>query len=69
MSKDFFLGQDLRAVVSKINVVFGSLSKRVWSQNLKHTTKLVIYKSMILPILLYGCEILRRANMEGMFPK
>ncbi|CAH8492886.1 unnamed protein product [Dicrocoelium dendriticum] len=57
MSTDQQLHVELRIRVSKAAVAFGKLEYRVWNNHqLSIGTKLMVYKSMVLSVLLYGSE-------------
>ncbi|CAI2738496.1 unnamed protein product [Dicrocoelium dendriticum] len=52
---------ELRIRVSKTAAACEKLKHKVWNNHqLTITTKLMVYKSMVLSILLQGCETWRR---------
>ncbi|KAA3673980.1 uncharacterized protein DEA37_0014953 [Paragonimus westermani] len=57
LSTDLSVDRELRARVAKASAAFGRLERRVWkNHSLKMATKLCVYRSMVLSILLYGSE-------------
>ena len=57
LSTDLSITRELRSRVSKAATAFGRLERRVWkNRNLQTRTKLAVYKSMVLSVLLYGSE-------------
>ena len=57
LTDDLSIDKELRQRVAKAATAFGRLDRRVWSSHdLKIATKLLVYKSMVLSALLYGCE-------------
>ena len=57
LTEDLSIDKELRRRVAKAAAAFGALERRVWgSHDLKIETKLLVYKSMVLSALLYGCE-------------
>ena len=57
VSTDLSITRELRSRVSKAATAFGRLERRVWkNRNLQTRTKLAVYKSMVLSVLLYGSE-------------
>ena len=57
LSNDLSVDRELQSRVSKASAAFGCLENRVWrSHHLKIGTKIQVYKSMVLSVLLYGCE-------------
>ena len=57
ISADTKLDKDIDNRLAKAYKSFGSLSSRVWrNKHLRKTTKLKVYKAVIIPTLLYGAE-------------
>ena len=57
ISSDATVSKDLDNCLSKANSSFGRLSKRVWqSHSLRLSTKLQVYRAVVVPTLLYGAE-------------
>ena len=57
ISKDATISKDLDSRLSKTNSSIGRLSKRVWqSHSLCLSTKIQVYRAVIIPTLLYGAE-------------
>ena len=56
-SNDATVSKDLDNRVSKASSSFGRLSKRVWqSHSVRLSTKLQVYRAIVVPALLYGAE-------------
>ena len=48
---------DIKSRLSKANVAFGRLSKRLWcNHGISTATRVAVYRAAILCSLLYGCE-------------
>ena len=57
ISSDATVSKDLDNRLSKASSSFGRLSKRVWqSHSLCLSTKIQVYRAVIIPTLLYGAE-------------
>ena len=57
ISSDTTVSKDLDNRLSKASSSFGRLSKRVWqSHSLRLSTKLQVYRAVVVPTLLYGAE-------------
>ena len=57
ISNDARVSKDLDNRLSKASSSFGRLSKRVWqSHSLRFSTKIQIYRAVVVPTLLYGAE-------------
>ncbi|KAA3675654.1 uncharacterized protein DEA37_0006311 [Paragonimus westermani] len=57
LSTDLSVDRELRARVARASAAFGRVVRRVWkNHSLKVDTKLCVYRSMVLSILLYGSE-------------
>ena len=57
ISNDATVSKDLDNRLSKASSSFGGLSKRVWqSHSLRLSTKIQVYRAVIIPTLLYGAE-------------
>lgn len=57
LSVDTTLASEVSCRISKASSAFGKLSKRLWKRHdIKLQTKTSVYKAVILPTLLYGCE-------------
>ena len=57
VSTDVSLDRELRSRVSKAAAAFGRLEQRVWQDHqLRMSTKIMVYKAMVLSTLLYGSE-------------
>lgn len=67
MSNDATTDKDLDNRLSKASRSFGHLSKRVWQDHcLRISTKLKVYRAVIIPTLLYGAKswVLYRKQMR-----
>ena len=54
---DATVGKDLDNRLSEASSYFGRLSKRVWqSHSLRLSTKIHVYRAVVVPTLLYGAE-------------
>ena len=52
------IDDEVIARIAKASVAFGRLRANVWERNgIKLDTKLKVYKAVVLPTLLYACEI------------
>ncbi|WP_295438499.1 hypothetical protein, partial [Thiolapillus sp.] len=57
ISNDATVSKDLDNRLSKASSSFGRLSKRVWqSHSLRLSTKIQVYRAVVVPTLLYGEE-------------
>ena len=57
ISSDATVSKDLDNRLSKASSSFGRLSKRVWqSHSLRLSTKIQVYRAVVVPTLLYGAE-------------
>ena len=57
ISNDATVSKDLDNCLSKANSSFGRLSKKVWqSQSLLLSAKILVYRAVVVPTLLYGAE-------------
>ena len=57
MSNDATIDKDLDNRLSKASTSFGRLYKRVWnSHSLRLTTKIKVYRAVVIPTLIYGAE-------------
>ena len=57
ISNDATVSKDLDNRLSKASSSFGRLSKRVWqSHSLRLSTKIQVYRAVVVPNLLYGAE-------------
>ena len=57
ISNDATVSKDLDNYLSKLSSSFGRLSKRVWqSQSLRPSTKIQVYRAVVVPIVLCGAE-------------
>ncbi|WP_293703670.1 hypothetical protein, partial [Thiolapillus sp.] len=57
ISNDATVSKDLDNRLSKASSSFGRLSKRVWqSHSLRLSTKIQVYRAVVVPTLLYGAE-------------
>ena len=57
ISNDATVSKDLDNRLSKASSSFGRLSKRVWqNHSLRLTTKVQVYRAVVVPTLLYGAE-------------
>ena len=67
LSTDLSINRELSSRVSKAACAFGRLEQRVWkNHSLKLSTKITVYRAMVLSTLLYGCETwtLYRRNIQ-----
>ena len=52
------IDDEVTARMTNVSVAFGRLCANVWKRNgIKLDTKLKVYKAVVLPALLYACEI------------
>ena len=57
LSAEATSGKDVEKRIQAANVAYGRLGKRVFhNRDLLRTTKLMVYKAVVLTMLLYGCE-------------
>jgi len=57
LSSNTVVDDDINSRLSKANVAFGRLSKRLWcNHGIFTATKVAVYRAAILSSLLYGCE-------------
>ena len=57
ISADARIDKDVDNRLGKANIAFGKLLKRVWrNRNLKSSTKIRVYRAIVLTTLLYGAE-------------
>ena len=57
LSAEATSGKDVEKRIQAANVAYGRLGKRVLqNRDLLRTTKLMVYKAVVLTVLLYGCE-------------
>ena len=57
ISSDTTVSKDLDNCLSKASSSFGRLSKKVWqSHSLRLSTKIPVYRTVVVPTLLYGAE-------------
>ena len=57
LSSDGSLDKEIARRISKASSSFGRLWTRVWGvRGIKQATKIAVYKAIVLPSLLYGCE-------------
>ena len=57
ITSDAIVSKDLDNRLSKASSFFGRLSKRVWqSHSLRLSTKIQVYRVVVVPSLLYGAE-------------
>ena len=57
LSSDGSLDKETARRISKASSSFGRLWTKVWGvRGIKQTTKLAVYRAIVLPSLLYGCE-------------
>jgi hypothetical protein len=54
--KDMGIGAEIKQRLNSGNACFYALNKLLKSRDLSRNTKLRIYKTIILPVVLYGCE-------------
>ena len=69
ISNDAKIDAEIDNRLAKANKAFGKLIKRVWrNKDLKKATKIKIYKTIILPTLLYGAEswVLHRRHLRSL---
>jgi len=57
LSSNTVVDDDINSRLSKANVAFGRLSKRLWcNHGISTATKVAVYRAAILSSLLYSCE-------------
>lgn len=57
LSRHANIDKEIARRLAKASVSFGSLREKVWEKSgISVTTKLQVYKVVVLPSLLYGCE-------------
>ena len=57
LSSDGSLDKEIERRISKASSSFGRLWNRVWGvRGIKQATKVAVYRAIVLPSLLYGCE-------------
>ena len=57
LSSDGSLDKEIARRISKASSSFGRLWTRVWGvRGIKQSTKIAVYRAIVLPSLLYGCE-------------
>ena len=57
LSSDGSLDKEIARRISKASSSFGRLWSRVWGvRGIKQSTKIAVYRAIVLPSLLYGCE-------------
>merc|ERR1711963_318859 len=57
LSRHANIDKEIARRLAKASVSFGSLREKVWEKSgISVTTKLQVYKAVVLPSLLYGCE-------------
>ena len=57
LSRQATIDKEISRRLAKASVSFGSLREKVWEKSgISTTTKLAVYKAVVLPSLLYGCE-------------
>ena len=56
LSRDTMIDKEIKARIKKAAITFGNLKFRVWKpRNISTSTKIAIYKTCVLSVLLYGC--------------
>ena len=57
VSSNCLIDADITSRIAKASAMFGHLSCRLWNTRDVHlSTKLAVYKAVIIPVLLYNCE-------------
>jgi Reverse transcriptase (RNA-dependent DNA polymerase) len=57
LSSDASIDDDISARQAKASAAYGRLTKRLWNDHgIRLATKIAVYKAVVLPTLLYGCE-------------
>jgi hypothetical protein len=57
LSTDASIDDDISARLAKASAAYGRLTKRLWNDHgIWLATKIAVYKAVVLPTLLYGCE-------------
>ena len=57
LRNDCFIDEEIDTRICKASITFRSIGRLIWHQKkLKRKTKMRLFKSIIMPILLYGCE-------------
>ena len=58
LSRAVHIDDEFTARIAKASMIFGRLCAFIWEQNgIKLDTKLNVYKAVVLPTLLFACEI------------
>ena len=69
LSNNATVDADVSHRISKASAAFGKLYNRLWQRHeIKLTTKVAVYKVVVLSVLLYGCEswTLLRRNLKSL---
>ena len=57
LRNDCSIDEEIDTRICKASIAFRSIGRLIWYQKkLKRKTKMRLFKSLIMPILLYGCE-------------
>ena len=57
LSRNVVIDDEVNARLAKASVAFGRLHKNVWNRRgITIETKIKVYRAIVLPTLLYGCE-------------
>ena len=57
LSRDVHIDDEVNARIAKISTAFGRLRGSIWDRSgIRLYTKLKVYRSVVLPTLLYACE-------------
>ena len=69
ISSDAKIDKDIEHRLSKANKAFAKLKQRLWTNsNIRRSTKIMVYKAIILPTLLYGAEswVLHKRHLHSL---
>ena len=57
LSRVVHIDDEVNARIAKVSAAFGRLHGSIWDRSgIRLDTKLKVYKSVVLPTLLYACE-------------
>ena len=57
IANDTSLMSKLSTCIKKASVAFGKITKRLWNEHgIKVHTKVSVYRAVVIPTFLYGCE-------------
>ena len=66
LSRIVHIDDEVNARIAKVSAAFGPLRGSIWDQSgIRLDTKLKVYRSVVLPTLLYACETFLRGGGGG----